>query len=238
MQTIQTQAIRTPSAVHTLSVPSLSTREIAKICKKRHHHVLRDCRVMFDELGIDETKSGCSYTDKSGKQSPMYILDEDLCLTLVMKYSAPLRLAVVKELRQKTEALAQIAATTTDEHIRQIATDAQDLRQLLRQSQREFTDSIKEHMGQLHAGTPAQTYSNVQRLAVKLALGEQPSQIKARTGLDVRDWLESIGDVQGLHRLAAMQIRVQTLVDMGLDYQQIKDKLTPLAWKKKPATLH
>lgn len=87
-------------------VTTMSSREIAELTGKRHADVMRDIRVMLDQLILstqfcvqykdptgDSFKS--TYTDGTGRTLPMYALPKDLTLTLVAGYSAPLRHRIV-----------------------------------------------------------------------------------------------------------------------------------------------
>ena len=75
---------------------SMSTREIAELTGKLHHHVLRDFREVCDALEITDTNFGCSYTDGSGRSLPMYSLPKDMALILVSGYSIPMRSKIIK----------------------------------------------------------------------------------------------------------------------------------------------
>lgn len=79
---------------------TMSSREIAELTEKRHADVLRDCRVMFTELEIGESNFAFTYIDSQNKERPEYRLDRDLTETLLLGYSAPLRLKVIRRLRE------------------------------------------------------------------------------------------------------------------------------------------
>jgi prophage antirepressor-like protein len=74
---------------------TMSSREIAELTGKHHHHVCRDIRNMLKDLGLTETKFGSSYRDASGKSNIEYHLPKDLTFTLVSGYSVPLRHKIV-----------------------------------------------------------------------------------------------------------------------------------------------
>jgi len=66
---------------------TMSSVEIAKLTGKEHSHVLRDIRVMLEELEIDLSKFGCVYLGGNGQQRPMFNLPKRECLVLVSGYS-------------------------------------------------------------------------------------------------------------------------------------------------------
>ena len=75
---------------------TMSSREIADLTGKLHHHVIRDIRTMLEELGEVETKFGGYYTASNGKQNPEYHLPKDLTITLVSGYNVQMRYAITK----------------------------------------------------------------------------------------------------------------------------------------------
>ena len=72
---------------------AMDSRDIAKLTKKRHDHVIRDIRKMYEKLGIPKT--GFTYKDSQNKDRPYYLLDYSDTITLLTGYSVELRKAVV-----------------------------------------------------------------------------------------------------------------------------------------------
>ncbi|MCG8271551.1 Rha family transcriptional regulator [Aquamicrobium sp. NLF2-7] len=96
---------------------TMSSREIADLCEKRHDHVLRDIERML--LDIADPKFGASdflssYTDSTGRSLKEYRLPKDLTITLVTGYRADLRYKVVKKL-EEMESVRPVALPTTAE---------------------------------------------------------------------------------------------------------------------------
>lgn len=82
---------------------TMSSREIADLCEKRHAHVLRDIEQMIQDIG--EPKFGLAdlegeYLDIQGKPRKEYRLPKDLTVTLITGYRADLRYKVVKRLEE------------------------------------------------------------------------------------------------------------------------------------------
>lgn len=78
---------------------TMTSREIADLVNKNHPDVMRDIRVMVDQLTKADLLScaiSTTYTGKDGRQYPQYELDKDTCLTLLLGYDAVARMKVVK----------------------------------------------------------------------------------------------------------------------------------------------
>lgn len=80
---------------------TMSSREIAELCEKRHAHVLRDIEQMIQDIA--EPKFGLSdfegsYKDATGRSLKEYRLPKDLTVTLITGYRADLRYKVIKRL--------------------------------------------------------------------------------------------------------------------------------------------
>lgn len=90
--------------MNTLVAPSntvtMSSREIADLTGKQHHHVVRDIKHNLAELSVDASKFGCIYHDALNRKQTEYLLPPDLVMTLLTGYSVPLRHRVVTRLQQ------------------------------------------------------------------------------------------------------------------------------------------
>lgn len=82
---------------------TMSSREIAQLCDKRHDHVMVDCRKLaaFYAKTYSPEKSGelvksSIYADSTGRSLPCFELDKQASLDLVTGYSLPHRHAVNK----------------------------------------------------------------------------------------------------------------------------------------------
>ncbi|UNE54367.1 Rha family transcriptional regulator [Bartonella machadoae] len=80
------------------AVQTMSSREIAELCNKRHDHVMRDIKQMLEE--INAPKFGVvdfigSYVDAKGESRPCYHLPKRECLILVSGYSTALRAKII-----------------------------------------------------------------------------------------------------------------------------------------------
>lgn len=90
---------------------TMSSREIAGLCEKRHDHVMADIRNMLNELKIQSPEFSGDYIDSKGRTYPCFYLPKDLTLTLIAGYNVILRKRIIdrwQELEAKqTERLPQ-----------------------------------------------------------------------------------------------------------------------------------
>jgi phage regulator Rha-like protein len=80
---------------------AMDSRDIAKLTKKSHSHVLRDIKSMIEKLDSDKSKNGTSYNirtyqNANNVSASYYLLDYELTMILLTGYSVELRSAVVK----------------------------------------------------------------------------------------------------------------------------------------------
>jgi len=105
---------------------TMSSREIAELTGKNHHHVLRSIRTMEPAWEkITGTKFGCSeYTDGSGRKNPQYDLTKLECLYVATKFNDEARAKLVirweklethnaSQLDQLTTAMIRLTETFT-----------------------------------------------------------------------------------------------------------------------------
>ncbi len=95
---------------------TMTSREIAELTGKRHDHVLTDIRKMLEDLGLSSPDFSGEYKDATGRTLPCFHLDEDLSLTLVSGYSAPLRYKVVKRWKDLETGAAAPAMVPANGH--------------------------------------------------------------------------------------------------------------------------
>lgn len=74
---------------------TMSSREIAELCEKRHDNVKRDVEKMLGDLGIDALKFEDIYKDQRNREQKGYRLPKDLTLTLVSGYNVQLRKKII-----------------------------------------------------------------------------------------------------------------------------------------------
>lgn len=77
------------------STLTMSSREIAELCEKRHTHVLADIDKMLNELEIHSADFSAQYKDSTGRMLRCYNLPKDLTLTLIAGYNVKLRKRII-----------------------------------------------------------------------------------------------------------------------------------------------
>ncbi|WP_273757134.1 Rha family transcriptional regulator [Bartonella sp. MM73XJBT] len=77
------------------SIPTMSSREIAEFCNKRHDHVMRDIRKVFSELKIDLSNFAGFYKDAKGESRPCYHLPKREALIVILGYNTVLRAKII-----------------------------------------------------------------------------------------------------------------------------------------------
>ncbi|WP_375629901.1 Rha family transcriptional regulator [Bartonella sp. TT67HLJMS] len=86
------------STFNNQTVPTMSSREIAELCSKRHDHVMRDIKKMLEELNAPKfgvVDFSGYYLDSKGESRPCYNLPKRECLILVSGYSTALRAKII-----------------------------------------------------------------------------------------------------------------------------------------------
>lgn len=91
---------------------TMSSREIAELTGKRHDHVIRDVRKMFEDLGqMDCPQKWGEYKDSTGRTLPMSLLDKNESMCLVAGYSAKLRMAIIDRWQELESKQPELPAT-------------------------------------------------------------------------------------------------------------------------------
>ena len=90
---------------------TMSSREIASLCGKRHDNVMADIRKMLDELDIYAPDFSGTFITEQGNQYECFNLPKRECLILVSGYNVKIRTKIIdrwQELEQgKTKPLPQ-----------------------------------------------------------------------------------------------------------------------------------
>ncbi|NWA30079.1 phage antirepressor KilAC domain-containing protein [Pseudomonas sp. C6002] len=104
----------------------MSSREVADLTGKQHHHVVRDIKHNLAELNLDASKFGCIYLDASNRKQTEYLLPPDLVMTLLTGYSVPLRHRVVTRLHELESVSRHVAIPQSLPEALRLAADLAD----------------------------------------------------------------------------------------------------------------
>ena len=115
---------------------TMSSREVAVLTGKQHSNVMRDIRVMIDQLKADSNLNWhCeteTYLDEQGKPREQYRMDKDTTLTLVSGYDAVLRCRIINRWQELEAQPAQSfdIATMSAAALRELATKIEECAKL------------------------------------------------------------------------------------------------------------
>lgn len=110
------------SVIHNLT---MSSREIAELTGKQHSNVMRDIRVMAEELmnsNLNPCVKSTTYVGKDGRTYDQYEIDKETTLCLISGYDATLRMRIIK--RWAELEAANMRPLTTMEMVAQMALKA------------------------------------------------------------------------------------------------------------------
>lgn len=79
---------------------TMSSREIADICGKRHDHVMADIRKMLDELNLNAPDFSGTYKTAQGNEYQCFFLPKREVMILVSGYRIDLRAKIVDRLEE------------------------------------------------------------------------------------------------------------------------------------------
>ena len=113
---------------------TMSSREIAELTGKQHKHVMRDIRIMSEELAGSKSGPGIKqalYLDDNNQKRPEYTLTKEQTLCLIAGYSAALRMTIIQRW-QELEMLGQPTALPQNysEALRELADSHEENEQL------------------------------------------------------------------------------------------------------------
>lgn len=109
---------------------TMSSREIAELCEKRHDHVMVDIRKMLNELEISSPEFSGQYKTADGRMQPCFYLPKDLTLTLIAGYNVKLRKRIIDRW-QELEAKQAVQLPQTFAEALRLAADLEEQKQAL-----------------------------------------------------------------------------------------------------------
>ena len=107
------------------SQPTMSSREIASLCDKRHDNVMADIRKMLNELGLYAPDFSGTYTTEQGNQYECFNLPKRECLILVSGYNLKLRTKIIDRWQELEQATTPRLPQTYLEALRALADEVE-----------------------------------------------------------------------------------------------------------------
>lgn len=137
------------------NIKTMSSREIAELCDKRHDHVKRDIEVMLNQLELDIPKFGRIYFDSMNRQQTEYLLDKNLTITLVAGYNAKIRYLIIQRWQElEANANSPVIPQSFADALQLAADQARQLE--LAKPKISHYDNVVERAGLLNATQVAQ----------------------------------------------------------------------------------
>ena len=140
---------------------TMSSREIATLCDKRHSDVKRDIEVLTEQLDVDVSKFAHIYLDSMNRQQTEYLLDKDTCLCLVAGYNAKLRMAIIKRWQELEQANTPTDPLLMIAHMAQQAYETKILAQQVAHRQDSIEHTVKEIQAKQEALTDSSNFFSV-----------------------------------------------------------------------------
>jgi len=188
----------TPSQVALMNVVrdvtaslTMSSREIAELTGKRHDHVIRDIRNMFEALEITAPKFGGYYKSKRNRDLVEYLLPKRETLILVSGYNIKLRAAIIDRwLELEEQALNPSSLMQNKDYLQAYIPAQEDITNQL-------TNIINEHLHSVtvdewralnHKYLPLSLCQQLGKLATRLCqeadvlIGKQQRIFQTKTG--------------------------------------------------------
>lgn len=182
-----------------------SSLDVAETFGKNHYDVLRDirhldCSEKFGKRNFAFT----SYTDKQGKEKPLVLMTRDGFTFLVMGYRGE------KAAQFKEAYIEQFNRMERELRRKQVQ------RETLKPIRRSLTDAIQA------ASDDPWAYKLFTDLAYKSVTGRNAAQLRRERGADKKAAAVDYLTAEEIRQITKRQEQFAVLLEMGMDYQQIK----------------
>lgn len=121
---------------------TMSSREIAELCEKRHPDVKRDVENMLRELGINVSSFAHIYRDARNREQREFLLDRELTETLITGYSIALRHKVIRRLHELERVFGTAIAVAPPQSFAAALRLAADQAEQLERQQAELAEAV------------------------------------------------------------------------------------------------
>ena len=201
--------------VEAIQKQTMSSRDIAKLCEKRHDNVLSDIRKMLESLNIQSPELLVDYKDSKGRTFQEYKLPKRETLILVSGYNIELRAKIIDRWEKLELDLAN-------------KQEKKETRSVSRLEYRPMTDAI----ALAHEEIKPYHFSNEADLINRIVLGCTSSKFRKENdildGDAIRDYLTKTQ----LDCIISLQRANTVYIEDGIDFQDRKVKLQSLFDRK------
>jgi Rha family phage regulatory protein len=125
---------------------TMSSREIAELCEKRHDHVMRDIRVMLVDLHGEKgvPNFGDTYTNpQNGQTYPIYNLPKRESLILVSGYNIKLRAKIIDRWQELEDQARNPIANLSRKDLLKLALETEEENEQLRLEVKELAPKAR-----------------------------------------------------------------------------------------------
>jgi len=194
------------------AIPVTTSLIVAEYFEKEHKHVLRDIRELLidlDKVGKGQPNFGqsyyaeaLSYINEQNKPMPMYELNEDFWMLLVMGYTGKKALLIKHEFIKHFR------------FFRQELTARANTRHIGKAIRHSLTDAIKNHM---EDGTNAKkfAYSNYTKLVYKRILGMDVKKAKELRKVPESGSLRDFLTMDELEQVQELESKIASFIDVS-----------------------
>ena len=202
----------------------MSSLEISELTGKRHDNVMEDIRKMLKELEVNAPDF--SGTQKYGNNNTreVFNLPKRETMILVSGYSVKLRAKIVDRWEELEKTIDAISVSETHEEAIALAKAAKAERNALRIGCKSDNLRIDEIKKQESLGVNGFEHIFLNTRVSMHLFGCSPDTFKKNTGLSMRDYFESISDVETLHKIGRTLERAITLAELGFSKDEIMAK--------------
>lgn len=203
------------SITNVLNNQTMSSREIATLCDKRHDHVMRDIENMINDLDINAPQFWGTYKTKQGNEYKCFNLPKRETLILVSGYNVSLRAKIIdrwEELERKDFDKKLFSATRQD-------------------SKTEYK-AMSVAISEAHDEIKPYHFSNESDLINRIALGMTSAKFKKHHDIGKNELIRDYMTTEQLNCIVSLQRANTVYIEDGFDFQERKDKLTNLFNRK------
>lgn len=185
--------------------------DVAETFGKRHDHVLEDIRNIQANISSPDFSGlffQTLYIADNGKKNPMFIMNRDGFILLVMGYTGEQAMRIKLAYIRQFNAMEQALQGKAIEREKGIA-----VRQALTKTIQQSTENERMH---------GHAYSTYTDCIYRVLFGMNARQLREKYGIGKKDSLRDCFSQEDLQMIQSMECLVSGLVNCGWEYDKIK----------------